>query len=123
MFVAIVNLNTILRSDRVSYVSFDLVSAMPSLVIIYISFSGTDRVFSGVTCEYSLIFQCIILPSFSGCGSSKVGHVCYIPEDPIVHGKFTLKSILLLKYLRNDLILRTLNFRHHLMKGNHRTLP
>jgi len=123
VFVAIVNRNTILGRDRVSYVSYDLVSAMPSLVIIYFSFSATDRDFSGITCEYSLIFQCIIMPSFSGCGSSRIGHVCYIPEDPIIHGEFTLKPLLLFKYLRNNLILRTLNFRHHLIKGNHRTLP
>ena len=123
MFVAIVNRNTILGRDRVSYVSYDLVSAMPSLVIIYVSFSGTGGDFSGITCEYSLIFQCIMLPSFSGCGSSRFGHIYYIPEDPITHGELTLKSTLLFRYLRNDLILHTLNFRHHLMKGNHRMLP
>ena len=123
MFVAIVNRNKILGRDRVSCVSYDLVNVMPSLAIIYVSFSGTDRDFSGITCEYSLIFQCIMLPSFSGRGNSRFGHVYYIPEDPIIHGEFTLKSILLFKYLRNYLILRTLNFCHHLMKGNHRTLP
>lgn len=123
MFFAIVNRNTILARDRVSYVSYDSLPATSSLVIIYFSFSGNDKRFFWNYFEYSLIFKCVMLPSFSMCSSSSFGHVYYIPEDPIIHGEFTLKSLLLFIYLRNDLILSTLNFRHHLMKGNLRMLP
>lgn len=46
-----------------------------------------------------------MLPSLSVCGSSRFGHVYYIPEDPIIRGEYSFKSVLLFKYLRNYLIL------------------
>jgi hypothetical protein len=57
-----------------------------------------------------------MLPSFSGCGDSRFGHVYYILEGPKIHGEFTLKCRLLFKCIRNDLLLRKLKFRHHLYK-------
>jgi hypothetical protein len=57
VFVAIVNRNTIQGRDRVSYVSYDLVSAMPSPVMIYVSFSGTDKDFPGITLNIRLFFN------------------------------------------------------------------